>query len=990
MSVIAQAVAVAAAKAATGLAVQASAPTWKALLERLRPAPRALKKIPAWQETKLTQKQIGQARKYLESRFFTGLVQILTYVSFSEYDTALEIQVEELRTAFKKEFLSKVDGADEISSLANEVWEATLTSVKTYVEQIRKSEHSPELQIELNALASRRNSLVQGSSTNEHGHDRSHGGKNSLTVMSIVGERVSLSARLARAGEISLAIRAIRESAKETHAFLYMPHSKDQYRVPIEKIYVSRNLMKVHETDFSEVRIGSASSRLGRFATNAEHEEGYNPIREDSLLDQRYVLIGNPGAGKSTFIRHLMFRCSTDEGEFADIAPMIFELKNYPFENLRPFPELIAERIRAVDHVDIDGSMIGDLLTVGGAIVVFDGLDEVIDLSQRRQVVDAIESFCRRYPLTRLVVTSREEGYVGAKFNSSLFSIHRIPDFSEIQVEEYSERWFSLASAPGEEPPPRLVQNFLRDSAHASDLRSNPLMLSLLCMLYKYEGYIPENRPRVYEECAELLFDRWDRVKHVPQVLSPEAKSKNLVQELAYFFFSNQSRQGGVAEYIVARVLRDYLSRNVVADAETAESRAKEFLDYCAGRAWLLTKVGVSERNDRLFGFTHRTFLEYFVACYLVRHHSRSEDLVDVLKPMIRSGSSSVIPEIAILRHDELTADGADDCLSLLVFDSKNLAVATRVEYLPFALSCLRFMRLAPHVLRKIYYAALENYSYTRSAKLLDLMAYARGDSQHVLRQICEEVASRTGDRKYETLALQHACYALTVRIDAEWANDISNQLQQILLRRVPDLVNDHPDVLLSLIDIGALSLHDFLNQAPAHYLIGIEVHHGAKPTFIGGPFSVEFARFLSGGIPGDGLIESMRLLYSDPRVVMPMPKYAASHLYSLVDRMEQEDVNRLLVDSAKILRRPMKSLALIACLLYIEFDVSDMPDIVCALMSRTRGRRITEGLRDARNSTGKIDSEIIGYIDRLNLAPSWIDFLHEWGSGEKSAAKLE
>ena len=47
---------------------------------------------------------------------------------------------------------------------------------------------------------------------------------------------------------------------------------------------------------------------------------------------------------------------------------------------------------------------------------------------------------------------------------------------------------------------------FISESASVADLRSNPLMLALLCILYRGAGSLPRNRTEVYEQCASMLY----------------------------------------------------------------------------------------------------------------------------------------------------------------------------------------------------------------------------------------------------------------------------------------------------------------------------------------------------------------------------------------------------------------------------------------------------------------------------------------------------
>jgi hypothetical protein len=66
------------------------------------------------------------------------------------------------------------------------------------------------------------------------------------------------------------------------------------------------------------------------------------------------------------------------------------------------------------------------------------------------------------------------------------------------------------------------------------DLRANPLLLSLMCILYRGEGSLPRNRAEVYEQCANLLFHRWDARRHIHQDLRVGHLLQPALQHLAW------------------------------------------------------------------------------------------------------------------------------------------------------------------------------------------------------------------------------------------------------------------------------------------------------------------------------------------------------------------------------------------------------------------------------------------------------------------------
>lgn len=442
-----------------------------------------------------------------------------------------------------------------------------------------------------------------------------------------IAERLGLAVDTARRAAARATGEVIRAATARAHDRLVMPHSKPDFRISIDRIYVPRKLRCGHDL-----------------------------IGEDEVTDRRFVVVGNPGAGKSTFIRRLLHR--------AALVPLLVQLKQHQ-KLAGDFVTIITEELRTLTQRVEDPRHVADLLDAGEAVVVFDGLDEVGDIQARRAAVVAIEAFAARFPLARIVVTCRQESYPVAKLDDGTFPVRWLPDFDPDQVARYVHTWFGLMGASAR------TEAFLRDSEHLTDLRSNPLMLSLLCMLYQSEGYIPENTADVYRECSELMLVRWDAVSQVPSVIRSVKQAKVLVQELAQHFFFGLNGQGDEGEKTLERLVVAHLREREEEGKQSYHQQAREFLDYCAERAWVLTQVDTSLDGERRFGFTHRTFMEYYTACHVLRTNETAEGIVDRLLPMITSGKSLVVPQIALQLYDIHRADGGDVCVGLLLAKAK-------------------------------------------------------------------------------------------------------------------------------------------------------------------------------------------------------------------------------------------------------------------------------------------------------------------------------
>ena len=154
--------------------------------------------------------------------------------------------------------------------------------------------------------------------------------------------------------------------------------------------------------------------------------------------------------------------------------------------------DYIVEKSNSMYQIIPPAGAIEYLLLKGRAIVIFDGLDELLESNQRQEMTRKIEAFCNLYPAIPVVVTSRKVGYQQAPLDPERFSGATIATFNSEQVEEYTRNWFT--TNPDVEPDKRdeLIKSFLNDlKIVPEDVKESPLMLSLLCGMHYSAGYLP-------------------------------------------------------------------------------------------------------------------------------------------------------------------------------------------------------------------------------------------------------------------------------------------------------------------------------------------------------------------------------------------------------------------------------------------------------------------------------------------------------------------
>ena len=368
---------------------------------------------------------------------------------------------------------------------------------------------------------------------------------------------------------------------------------------------------------------------------------------------RKFVILGAPGSGKTTLMSYFAVMLASIPPTQESIPPTplgkggysvsplskggqggllgldpntdwlpilirIRDLARHPDKSILEYARIFAEKTMVVKTLPT--GFFEHWLDDGRALILLDGLDEVAEEGKRYDVVRRIENFLGQFDRNRAIITSRPAGYRRDFFRTEEFPHYQMQPFDDEKISAFINNWYDSRFKDKTEAERRKdsLQKALDDNDRIKLLARNPLLLTIIALIHRYQAVLPKERHRLYDKAVETLLISWDANKE----LSSDGRLKYLglddlrrLMELLAYWVHTQGNigndEGGTL--IDKDELISQLSREIKALKQVqlyqAKEEAERFVELIRERTGLL-----NEQGQDCYAFVHKTFQEYLCA----------------------------------------------------------------------------------------------------------------------------------------------------------------------------------------------------------------------------------------------------------------------------------------------------------------------------------------------------------------------------------------
>ena len=410
------------------------------------------------------------------------------------------------------------------------------------------------------------------------------------------------------------------------------------------------------------------------------------------------VLLGGPGSGKTTFAQWLTLQLAkamlasmarfyvsssklrmSQKNIEIDLGPVRFPIfvrvadyaKARREETALTLRNFIGRHPILEQHSTVPTSktiaICNHFIINGRALIILDGLDEIIDPVDRREIRDQIERFVidsvedpenrqafapwstmsdkldgnpslpwwkspqPSFPAVaggnQVIITSRIAGYRASVLRGE-FTHFVIEPLDDDSINTFCQKWclsverFLARQSDSPISDDEVEEHASREAKSLTEiifqnkgvrkLASNPLLLTVLALLHRENSHLPAHRIRLYKQAVKALID-------TRETNIDEAQAADFLGPFALWLHENQPTGLATEGELQERISEGLARWHGLDPKEPLPGKYKKEIESFIMQAREQSGLIVA-RGEGLYGFLHLSFQEYFVAIELTRN----------------------------------------------------------------------------------------------------------------------------------------------------------------------------------------------------------------------------------------------------------------------------------------------------------------------------------------------------------------------------------
>jgi len=484
---------------------------------------------------------------------------------------------------------------------------------------------------------------------------------------------------------------------------------EDMKRAYLARILIQANKLPLFVSDNAGKSI-LLSSVYTALLTGRSETDTASPERDTKKLsaldvlnaENKLVLLGGPGSGKSTFINFVALAMAGEllgetglnlatltaplpkeeddrdepqpqHWDHSALLPVQVTLRDFASQLPASGTQVNAETVCTYLHKQLEQAALSDFypqlydeMIRGRVLILFDGLDEVPDAQGRRvQIKQAVQDFTVTFSRCRFLATSRTYAYQHQDWKLDNFTEAHLLPFTLGQIHRFIEAWYGhmvelmRLTETSAQNRAEVLQHTVKRNERIRELAERPLLLTLIAQLQTDKGgALPERREELYDMAVDMLLNQWENMKVLIRADGSKEVEPSLAEwlhasrddirkqlnRLAYEAHRDQTQQVGTADIRQSDLICALLN----ASARREEVKVGLLEIYLRDRAGIL-----AEHGCEMYQFPHRTFQEYLAACHLT-----DDDFPEKLATLARSDPNRW-REVALLAGAKAARGGA-------------------------------------------------------------------------------------------------------------------------------------------------------------------------------------------------------------------------------------------------------------------------------------------------------------------------------------------